>query len=126
MNSKELKKEKNELKEILSKKISEINDKSNLNDIINILNNLNEELNDKDSLIENIIGDFWIKTALNEKSKIIRIMNDILDKYDLIKHGEPIYSELEKNKIRDAFSKINSICDKSFFQKMLSVFGIGS
>lgn len=125
-NSKELKKEKNELKELLSKKISEVNDKDNLNEIIKILNDLNEKLNDKDSVIEKILGDIWVKLAPSAKTKIIRIMNDVLDKYDQVKHGEPTYSDAEKTMIRDAFNKINGICDKSFIEKMLSVFGIGS
>ena len=125
--SNELKKQKEEIRETLINKIETINDKDNLNKVFDILNNLNESLNCFDGRLPNFIDDILLKWTKDQKNKIKRLITDVLDNFDKTKkNGTPIYSKEQIRAIISAVEEINKICDKSFWEKFLTVFGIGS
>ncbi len=127
MNKNELKQQKAEIREALHTKIESLNDKDSLNSVFAILNNLNESLNHHDSRFENILDDFSLRIAKKEKDKIKRIITDVLDDFDKInRDGMPKYTYKEREAVCNALEQVNKICDKNFWEKLLSVIGIGS
>jgi translation elongation factor EF-Tu-like GTPase len=123
----ELKRQKEEIRETLLNKIEAINGKENLNKIFDILNNLNENLNCVDGRIPNVVDDILLKLTKDQKNKIKRLITDVLDNFDKSnKDGTPKYTKEQTQAILSAVEEINSICDKSFWEKFLFVFGIGS
>ena len=111
----------------ISNLIDIINDKNNLNSIVNELNKLNERLNEYDGRIPNLIDDIRLKLTADVKGKARKLLADILDNYDKTdRKGNPKYSLEDRNAIKVTVEKINTICDKTFIEKMFDFFSIGS
>lgn len=123
----DLRKQKTQIKEYILSKIDLINDKNNLNSIVDELNKLNERLNEYDGRIPNLIDDIRLKLTVDVKGKARKLLADILDNYDKTdRKGNLKYSVEDRNAIKDTVERINNICDKTFIEKMLDFFSIGS
>jgi len=123
----DLKEQKKQIKECILNKIEIINDTNNLNTIVDELNKLNERLDEYDGKIPNLIDDIRLKLVSDIKGKARRLLIDILDNYDKTdRKGNPKYSSEDRIAIKQTVEKINSICDKSFIEKMFGFFSIGS
>jgi len=127
MTEKELKEEKRELIDLLFAKIDSIKSNDDLKAIYNLVTKTNEVFDIHDSKFENL-GDIiveWFKPTT--KGKIKNKISDLFDKYDKKnKDGSFIYSDLERNQLKDMIQKINEICNKNFWDRFLDILRIGS
>ncbi len=127
MTEKELKEEKRELIDLLFAKIDSIKSNDDLKAIYNLVTKTNEVFDSHDSKFENL-GDViteWFKP--NTKGKMKNKIRDLFDKYDKKnKDGSFIYSDLERNQLKDMIQKINEICNKNFWDRFVDILRIGS
>lgn len=128
MTDRELKKEKDELKDILFSKIENVKNNNDIKKIAEKVDALNEYLDGDDSRIANLIDNIAIIFSPTQKSKIKKKITDILDNYDKIdkKSGVPIYSNVKKEKIKNLIKEIDDICNRNLWDRFINVLGIGS
>ncbi len=128
MTDRELKKEKDELKDILFSKIENVKNNNDIKKIAEKVDALNEYLDGDDSRIANLIDNIAIIFSPTQKSKIKKKITDILDNYDKIdkKSGVPIYSNEKKEKIKNLIKEIDDICNRNLWDRFINVLGIGS
>lgn len=128
MTDRELKKEKDELKDILFSKIENVKNNNDIKKIAEKVDALNEYLDGDDSRIANLIDNIEIIFSPTQKSKIKKKITDILDNYDKIdkKSGVPIYNNEKKEKIKNLIKEIDDICNRNLWDRFINVLGIGS
>ena len=128
MTDRELKKEKDELKNILFSKIENVKNSNDIKKIAEKVDALNEYLDGDDSRIANLIDNIVIIFSPTQKSKIRKKITDIIDNYDKIdkKSGIPIYSNEKKEKIKTLIKEIDDICNRNLWDRFINVLGIGS
>lgn len=128
MTDRELKKEKDELKDILFSKIENVKNNNDIKKIAEKVDALNEYLDGDDSRIANLLDNIVIIFSPTQKSKIKKKITDILDNYDKIdkKSNLPIYSNEKKEKIKTLIKEIDDICNRNLWDRFINVLGIGS
>ena len=127
MNNKELKQEKKEILELLYDKINNIKDENRLKKVGEKVKNLNDLLNIHDSKKDNFWDTLQNAITFKEKGRVKNKISDIMDKYDAVdKQGNPIYSDIERQKIKDLIKNINDICNDDFWHRFLEVLHMGS
>ena len=125
MDKKELKKEKEELRDLLFQKIDSIKNNSDLKIVAEKVDALNTKLDVHDSRIANFFDaiNFSLSSA---KGKIKKQINDILDNYDKVKKDTPVYSDNERASIGQLIKDIDEICNRNFWDRFKTVLGIGT
>lgn len=123
----ELKEERKKLREALYSRIDQVTHNNDLNEIAQKVIKLNDYLDDKDSKLENLLDSISNAFTTNQRSRIKRVIDDILDKYDKVrKDGTPFYSADDKAKIQMLVHEIDEICNRSFWDRFKTAWSIGS
>ena len=121
------KSDKNEIRKKLLDKINSIEGNNELQEIMQKVNEVNGYLDSKDTKLENLIDSLALFFTSDQKGKIRKVIDDILDKYNKTKkNGEPFYSSEDKQRIQKLLQDINDICDKNFWDRFVSAWRIGS
>ncbi len=123
----ELKEERKKLREALYTRIDQVTRNNDLNEIAQKVITLNDYLDDKDTKLENVLDTISNAFSTTQKSRIKKFIDDILDKYDKVrKDGTPYYSADDKAKIQTLVREIDEICNRNFWDRFVSAWGIGS
>lgn len=109
-------KEKKELIEQFNSLISTVDDKKKQEQISEKLAALNNTLEHYDTKWENLVDAFTLFFVKNKKSRMTKIFNDVVDKYDK-------YSSTEKETIKNTLNEIVKICNENFWDKILRILG---
>ena len=123
----ELKEERKKLREALYSRIDQVTHNNDLNEIAQKVIKLNDYLDDKDTKLENLLDSISNAFTTNQKSRIKKVIDDILDKYDKVrKDGTPCYSTDDKVKIQTLVHEIDEICNRNFWDRFKTAWSIGS
>lgn len=123
---KDIKKEKEELRNLLFDKIDSVKKDSDLKAIAEKVDALNSRLDAHDSRIANLFDTISVSFS-SVKGKIRKQINDILDNYDKVKKDKtPVYSDEEKAAIAQLIQDIDIICNRNFFDRFKTILGIGT
>ena len=123
----ELKVERKKLREALYARIDQVTRNNDLNEIAQKVIALNDYLDDKDTKLENVLDTLSNVFTTTQKSRIKKVIDDILDKYDKVKKdGTPCYSASDKEKIQTLVREIDEICNRNFLDRFVNAWNIGS
>lgn len=127
MTERELKEEKKELIELLYQKIDSVKSNNDLKTIYELVVKMNDVFDMHDSKFENLFDAITGCFKSNIKSKIKDKIRDLFDKYDKKnKDGSFIYSDLERNQLKEMIKRIDEICNKNFWDRFVDVLRMGS